>query len=128
MILPENLRSKEVLFSYNLIDENEFHSMNILQLTTFYDKMIIDHNGYFAKFHWVVYVIACLTSSYVYAYMSIFDDEHEVSPIFYSLLLFYECFFIMSFAMNFIISYQDTLDKTKSVRSFTMIAKRYFKT
>jgi len=123
---------KDVLYSFNLIDENAFNSICFVKQVRWYDKMIINHNSYFAKLHNITYIICCFTSSYAYAYMTIFTyswyEEVEDKSNFKSLLIFYEIFFVTSMVLTFLTSYQNPSDKTQSVRSFPLIAKRYLKT
>ena len=104
-MVPEKFSQKEALYSFNIIDDNEFKSIHFKHETTFYELFIIDHEGLFNGFHECTFIFCCLSSSYVYAYMTIFHDPGNVLAQFYTLLTFYEIFFFTSMALRFITSY-----------------------
>ena len=89
--------------------------------------ILIDHNGYFYKWWKAFHVLCCLSSSFMYGYLSCFRN---VSPVFYTLDIMFESIFVISMIIEFITDFKERNENgvgsnSQSVKSLELIAKRY---
>ena len=61
--------------------------------------ILIDHDGSFYKIWKAFHVLCCLSSSFMYGYLSCFRN---VSPEFYTLDIMFESIFLISMIIEFI--------------------------
>ena len=94
-----------------------------------------EHSG-FSQFWFVIYIISCIFSSYIYAYLAAFGTNDEAfnhsypgqseMQFFTNLEISFETIFVLSIIKQFLTEYTPD-GETQPIRDLQKIAKRYIK-
>jgi hypothetical protein len=119
-----HIEEKDLYNSYNINKEQEFIFAEIDLDETRIDKiLIISANDKFYQLWHFIEIFNCITSSYFYAYAG----TYELPPPgdwFFTLMLFYEIFFLFSIGFKFILEIK-TSENAIPIRNHKLIAERY---
>ena len=67
--------------------------------------MIIDHEGLFYTIWKTIHVLSCLSSSFLYGFLSCFSD---VDPSLYEIDVMFETIFLISVVVEFLTDFKDS--------------------
>ena len=88
--------------------------------------MIIISRNNKVLFVWnAIHIVACLVSSYMYAYLAAFSEKG--GETFNEIIIGFEIIFFISFCLNFITDYKEE-GAPNPVRDIALISMRYMQT